>query len=45
MNEEAAEVTQPSRAPKGGVLWVLFWPLRAWMKRNRPEGYAASQHK
>ncbi|MCA8912968.1 MAG: DedA family protein [Planctomycetes bacterium] len=28
MNEEAAEVTQPSRAPKGGVLWVLFWPLR-----------------
>lgn len=27
------------------LLWVLFWPLRAWMKRNRPEGYAASQHK
>jgi hypothetical protein len=24
-------------------LWLLFWPLRAWMKRNRPEDYAASQ--
>lgn len=27
------------------VLWVLFWPLRAWMKKNRPEDYAASQLK
>lgn len=28
-----------------GVLWVLFWPIRAWMKTNRPEDYAASQLK
>jgi hypothetical protein len=28
-----------------GVLWVLFWPVRAWMKTNRPEDYAASQLK
>lgn len=27
------------------VLWVLFWPLRAWMKKNRPDDYAASQLK
>ncbi len=27
------------------VLWVLFWPLRGWMKKNRPEEYAASQKK
>jgi YggT family protein len=27
------------------VLWVLFWPVRAWMKKNRPEEYAASQKK
>jgi hypothetical protein len=27
------------------VLWALFWPLRAWMKKNRPEDYAASQRK
>ena len=27
------------------VFWVLFWPVRAWMKKNRPEGYAASQQK
>jgi hypothetical protein len=27
------------------VLWVLFWPMRAWMKKNRPEDYAASQLK
>ena len=27
------------------VLWVLFWPVRAWMKKNRPEDYAASQLK
>ncbi len=19
------------------VLWVVFWPMRAWMKKNRPE--------
>jgi hypothetical protein len=24
-------------------LWLLFWPVRAWMKKNRPEDYAASQ--
>lgn len=28
-----------------GVLWVVFWPVRAWMKTNRPEEYAASQRK
>ncbi|KAB7760658.1 hypothetical protein [Mycolicibacterium mucogenicum] len=28
-----------------GLLWILFWPLRAWMKKNRPEEYAASQLK
>ena len=27
------------------VLWVLFWPMRWWMKKNRPEEYAASQRK
>jgi hypothetical protein len=27
------------------VFWVLFWPVRAWMKKNRPEDYAASQLK
>lgn len=27
------------------VLWVIFWPVREWMKRNRPEEYAASQQK
>ena len=27
------------------VLWVLFWPVRAWMKKNRPEEYAESQRK
>jgi hypothetical protein len=31
--------------PCYAVLWVLFWPLRAWMKKNRPEEYAASQNK
>ncbi len=25
------------------VLWLLFWPMRAWMKKNRPEDYAESQ--
>lgn len=28
-----------------GVLWVVFAPLRLWMKKNRPEDYAASQRK
>jgi len=28
-----------------GVWWVVLWPLRAWMKRNRPEDYAASQRR
>lgn len=27
------------------VLWVVFWPVRAWMKKNRPEEYEASQRK
>lgn len=27
------------------VLWVLFWPMRAWMKKNRPEDYAESRRK
>lgn len=26
-----------------GIVWVLFAPLRRWMKKNRPEDYAASQ--
>ena len=25
------------------ILWLVFWPVRAWMKRNRPQEYAASQ--
>jgi hypothetical protein len=28
-----------------GVAWLLFLPLRMWMKRNRPDDYAASQLK
>lgn len=28
-----------------GVLWVLFAPIRLWMKKNRPDEYAASQQK
>jgi YggT family protein len=28
-----------------GTLWVLFWPVRAWMRKNRPDDYAASQQK
>nr|WP_255496893.1 MULTISPECIES: hypothetical protein [unclassified Mycolicibacterium] len=28
-----------------GVLWVLFAPIRLWMKKNRPDEYAASQLK
>jgi YggT family protein len=31
--------------PIYAVLWVLFWPVRAWMKKNRPEEYATSQTK
>ena len=31
--------------PCYAVLWVVFWPLRAWMKKNRPDEYAASQQK
>ncbi|WP_445168880.1 hypothetical protein ACTXG7_05885 [Mycolicibacterium sp. Dal123E01] len=27
------------------VMWVLFAPVRLWMKKNRPEEYAASQQK
>ena len=26
-----------------GVLWVLFWPVRATHKKNNPEEYAAFQ--
>jgi len=26
-----------------GVLWVLFWPVRAMHKKNNPEEYAAFQ--
>ncbi|ORA05682.1 hypothetical protein BST17_07850 [Mycolicibacterium bacteremicum] len=25
------------------VLWLVFLPVRMWMKKNRPEEYAASQ--
>jgi YggT family protein len=28
-----------------GVLWVLFAPIRLWMKKNRPDEYAASRQK
>ncbi len=28
-----------------GVFWVLFAPIRLWMKKNRPEDFAASQQK
>ena len=27
------------------VLWLLFWPVRAWQKKNHPEEYAESQRK
>lgn len=27
------------------VLWLLFWPLRAYQKKNNPEEYAESQRK
>src|SRR4051812_23180966 len=26
-----------------GILWVLFWPVRALHKKNNPEEYAAFQ--
>jgi hypothetical protein len=26
-----------------GILWVLFWPVRALHKKNNPEEYAAYQ--
>jgi len=28
-----------------GVLWVVLAPIRLWMKKNRPDDYAASQRK
>jgi Flp pilus assembly protein TadB len=27
------------------VLWLLFWPVRAYQKKNNPEEYAESQRK
>ncbi len=27
------------------VLWLLFWPARAYQKKHHPEEYAASQQK
>lgn len=27
------------------LLMVLFWPLRRWMKKHRPDDYAASQER
>ena len=27
------------------VLWVLFWPMRAYQKKHHPEEYAESQRK
>jgi Flp pilus assembly protein TadB len=27
------------------ILWVLFWPMRNYQKKNHPEEYAASQAK
>jgi hypothetical protein len=27
------------------VLWVLFWPVRAWFKKTNPEEYAANKEK
>ena len=31
--------------PVYGLFWLLFAPVRLWMKKNRPEDYAASQRK
>lgn len=28
-----------------GVLWVLFWPVRAWVKHTNPEEYEATMNK
>lgn len=28
-----------------GVLWVLFWPVRAWFKKTNPEEYEANRQK
>ncbi len=28
-----------------GTLWVLFWPVGAWMKRNRPDDHGAGQQR
>jgi YggT family protein len=27
------------------VLWLLFWPMRAYQKKHNPEEYAESQRK
>jgi YggT family protein len=27
------------------VLWLLFWPVRAYQKKNNPEEYAANRAK
>ena len=27
------------------VLWLLFWPVRAWQKKNNPEEYEATRQK
>jgi Flp pilus assembly protein TadB len=27
------------------VLWLLFWPMRAYQKKNNPEEYAATREK
>jgi hypothetical protein len=27
------------------VLWVLFWPMRAWQKKNNPKEYEATRQK
>lgn len=27
------------------VLWLLFWPMRAYQKKNHPEEYAANRAK
>jgi YggT family protein len=27
------------------LLWLLFWPVRAYQKKNNPEEYAATREK
>ncbi|WP_457144257.1 hypothetical protein [Mycobacterium sp. URHB0021] len=27
------------------LLWLLFWPMRAYQKKHHPEEYAESQRK